>query len=93
MYRFFEGEKHSGISFINKQAVTAPNNFVRSEETQPEKRIKLAEPAQWMVCYNANNLYREAMCAKLPCRFFEWMKPDELETINWININTKGDDC
>ena len=93
MYRFFEDGKRGGMSFINKHVVTAPNNFDRFEDAQPEKRIKLAEPTEWMACYDANNLYGEAMCAKLPCRFFEWVQPDELETIDWINIDTEGDDC
>ena len=46
-----------------------------------------------MACYDANNLYGEAMCAKLPCRDFEWVESELLRNIDWFNVDTEGDDC
>ena len=46
-----------------------------------------------MACYDANNLYGEAMCAKLPCRDFEWVESEPLRNIDWLHVDTEGDDC
>ena len=64
------------MSFINEHVVVAPS----------------PQDEEWLACYDANNLYGEAMCSLLPCHNFTWVEPEELETIDWYNIDTEGKD-
>jgi hypothetical protein len=66
------------MCFINRHAILCPPGD---------------DATEWAACYDANNLYGEAMCSLLPCRDFEWIEPENLESIDWLNIDTEGEEC
>ena len=82
------------MSFINEHVViSSPLPTHKNSKTPKHIKFDEEEEEAWLACYDANNLYGEAMCSLLPCQNFEWVDPAELESVDWYNIDTEGEDC
>lgn len=82
-YLFIESGLRGGISMVSKRFARANNPKVPGYNP--------SEPKTWLMYLDANNLYGCGMSQSLPTGGLEWLKKEELETTDFLNIPDHGD--
>lgn len=83
MHLFVEKGLRGGIAMISNRYATANNPYLQDYDPQL--------PTNYLMYLDANNLYGWAMCHSLPTHDFEWLNPEEVETLNASSISVDGD--
>ncbi|XP_078335318.1 uncharacterized protein LOC144626186 [Crassostrea virginica] len=83
MHLFVEKGLRGGIAMISNRYATANNPYLQDYDPQL--------PTNYLMYLDANNLYGWAMCQSLPTHDFEWLNPEEVETLNASSISVDGD--
>jgi hypothetical protein len=55
------------------------------------KHLITADDNTSIAYWDENNLYGGALRQMLPCAKFEWLKREEIDAEDWLNINTEGE--
>ena len=84
MYQFFEQGIRGGISSINHRYAKANNPYLEG--------YKQEDPLSYILLIDCNNLYGAAMIEKLPFKGFIWENEAKLRDIDWLHIDTFGDE-
>ena len=80
MYDFFDDSIRGGITFVKTHHVKAAN----SSTGDPSG-------SSYIVYWDENSLYGNALRQLLPCSDFVWLTQEEIATLDWNNIDTEGE--
>ena len=86
MYGFFESGIRGGMSFVNTHYNKA------NSPTMQENSDVMQDVAHEILYVDENNLYGAALSMRLPQWGFTWMTQEELNSIDWVHVDTEGDE-
>ena len=85
MYEFFEGGIRGGMSFVNKHYAISNSPAMHDPVTHN------IDPHE-ILYVDENNLYGAALSMRLPQWGFMWMTPEEMAALDWLAVDTEGDE-